>query len=457
MPSVTNSDLSSDLPVTYGPDADVAAASAAWRETIRGFLAHAAQTPVSLAATLEAAPRFALAHMAKGFFLLLLGRRELIDAARASYRAAAADAAALTPRERAYLEALALYVDGRMAAAADRLEAILADRPDDALAFKLVHAIRFVLGDSRGMRASAERAIDAYAGGHPYEGYAKGCLAFALEETGDYARAEAIGRAASALAADDAWGVHAVAHVLDMSGRSEEGVAWLAPRPGAWAHCNNFGYHVWWHLALFHIDRGAPEEALRLYDEEVRAEHTDDYRDIANGASLLMRLEFEGLDVGARWRELAELSARRVDDRCVVFADLHYQLALGGAGDKAAEEAALIRAMRANAETGHGCQAKVAGAVGAPCAEGLAAFAHGDYASAYHTLNTALRKLPMVGGSHAQRDVFDRTTIEAALRAGLLDEAEAAIQARIRRRGAADGYAERRLDRIAELRGAAMG
>ena len=56
-----------------------------------------------------------------------------------------------------------------------------------------------------------------------------------------------------------------------------------------------------------------------------------------------------------------------------------------------------------------------------------------------------------VGGSHAQRDVFERVTIEAALRAGRLTSARDLIEDRARRRGAVDGYAERRLERIGDF------
>ncbi len=75
---------------------------------------------------------------------------------------------------------------------------------------------------------------------------------------------------------------------------------------------------------------------LRLYDEEIRAEPTDDYRDIANGASLLARLELAGIPVGSRWEELAAKAEARIEDRRLVFADLHYLLALIGAAARTA-------------------------------------------------------------------------------------------------------------------------
>ena len=80
-----------------------------------------------------------------------------------------------------------------------------------------------------------------------------------------------------------------------------------------------------------HLDRGELDVALALYDTKIRQDKTDDYRDIANATSLLMRLELEGMDVANRLDELADFSENRTKDSCLVFADLHYMLALAGA------------------------------------------------------------------------------------------------------------------------------
>ncbi|MEO1291713.1 MAG: tetratricopeptide repeat protein [Pseudomonadota bacterium] len=429
-----------------------ARAVADWDATVHAFLSHAASTPVHLGNTLKAAPHFALAHAAKGFFMLLLGRRELIETAREAYQTAARQSGSVTKREQAYIDGLKLYLDGAMTAAADRLDTALREYPRDALLLKLVHALRFVLGDAKGMRRSIESVLSAYGSDHPSTGYVNGCYAFALEETGEYLAAERRGRDAVVMAEDDAWGLHAVAHVLDMTNRATEGVAWISKQPQAWAHCNNFGYHVWWHLSLFHLDRGEYARVLELYDTEIRADRSDDYRDISNAASLLTRLELEGVDVGDRWEEMAELSEGRTDDGCVVFADLHYALALNGAGRSETSDR-LLTTLKRNAERKLGCMDHVTASAGVPAAEGLKSFAEADYATAFGLLNRARPQMQVVGGSHAQRDVFERVTIEAALRAGLLDDAQSILQDRVRRRGALDGYAERRLARIGELRG----
>ena len=421
---------------------------------VRAFLAHGAATPDHLGQVLELAPDFAQAYAAKGLFCLLLGRSELVETAREMLVAArvAAERVPQLPREAAYTDALAAWLEGHPSKSGDILNGILSDTPRDALAMKLVQAIFFVLGRPDAMRASLETIQTSWQD-HPAKGYFKGCYAFTLEETGEYALAEKTGREGLLMAPDDAWGLHAVAHVYDMTARAEDGLYWLSGREAAWAHCNNFRYHVWWHIALMHLDLGQADKALALYDAEIRKDETDDYRDISNAASLLSRLEIEGVDVGKRWEELAAISENRTGDGCLVFADLHYMLSLIGGGRNDAVSTLLGRmgrdAARLDSEA-----AKITRHPGLSAANGLEAFGEGQYAQAYLNLSAARSDMQTIGGSHAQRDVFERLTIEAALRGGYLDAAERLLGDRTHRRGGAqDGYTDRRLSLISAARG----
>ncbi|MEM7508042.1 MAG: tetratricopeptide repeat protein [Pseudomonadota bacterium] len=430
-------------------------AVADWDCTVQAFLAHSAETPNHLARVLECAPDFALAWASKGFFYLLLGRCELVPVAQEALVEArrAAKVAEPTMREQAYVEALAAYLSGRPSLAAEMLGELIKVYPRDMLAVKLDQAIRFILGDRKGMEQSMMAAFPAIDRDHPYWGYAQGCMSFAFEENGDYQSAERIGRAGLEVARDDAWGLHSVAHVYDMTARNDQGIAWLEDRVDAWEHCNNFGAHVWWHLGLFHLEKGAYDRVLELYDTRVRAEHTDDFRDISNGASMLVRLEIEGIDVGGRWEELAALSAGRVEDGSVVFADLHYLLSLNG-GKRTAEADALVKRIASDAQRSDHDMHEVQEVAGLPCAMGLAAFRCGHYGLAFDQLRQARPVLQRVGGSHAQRDVFSRLLIEAGMRAERWEEAEAETHARAARRGAEDNFTHRRLEAIARHRDA---
>jgi tetratricopeptide (TPR) repeat protein len=454
--------LESDACMTqdiFGQTTTVAAGPAleAWNKTQMAFLAHGAATPVHLGEVLNVAPDFALAQAVKGMFYALLGRRELMDTAHEALAAARAAAKAnpVSAREQHFIDALACWVAGEPKAALVHFEAVIAEAPDDILAVKLDHATRFVLGDSIGMRRMLEQVMPAYGPDHPGRGYLMGCYAFALEETGDYSRAKSVGREGMLISPDDAWGLHAVAHVHDMTADAVGGIKWLDGRESAWAHCNNFRYHVWWHKALMHLDLGQHDVVLDLYDREIRQDKTDDYRDISNATSLLSRLELDGVKVGDRWEELADLSTNRTEDGCLIFADLHYMLALVG-DNREAEVTKLLGRLHRDANESKNDMQKAMAAPGLAAAVGLEAFGEAEFDKAFVNLVQARKTIQDAGGSHAQRDVFERLTIDSGIRAGYLNEAEDILAARtLRRNGHEDGYAAARQALISEGRAAA--
>ncbi|MGB5869785.1 MAG: tetratricopeptide repeat protein [Albidovulum sp.] len=425
------------------------AALADWNAMLRGFLAHGASTPTHLGALLTKAPDFAMALALKGLFCMLLGRREMVATA-VECLAAARQGRADHPRERAIILSLEQWLAGKPSQSIATFEAILRANPADTLAMKLSQAVRFVMGDAAGMRRSVERVLGAHGADHAFRGFALGCHAFTLEETGDYAGAERAGLEGLQYATDDAWGLHAVAHVYDMTGQPDQGIAVIESHSGTWLDCNNFRYHVWWHKALLHLDRGDVDQVIDLYDTRIRADKTDDYRDIANAASLLMRLSLEGVAVGARWEELADLAERRIEDSCLAFADLHYMLALIGGERQAALAKLLERIGSGAASTPAGEFEHILAHPGLGCATGLAAFAEGDFAASFAALSAARPAMQAIGGSHAQRDVFERLTIDAGIRAGRLAQTDSILRQRTKlRNGHEDRFAALRRESIA--------
>ncbi|QFT57555.1 hypothetical protein FIU94_01855 [Sulfitobacter sp. THAF37] len=430
-----------------------AAALNSWNAMIRAFLAHKPATPQHLADTLDAAPDFAMGYAARGLFALMLGRAEMWQVAEDARTAAhqAARSSLPSARERGWLDALDHWLADSPTGAVAALETVLDRWPQDTLSAKASHGIRFILGDAPGMRASVERVLPAHGADHPLRGYLMGCHAFTLEETGDYGAAERAGRAGLTLAPDDAWGLHAVAHVHDMRNEPDAGIALIEGFSSAWEGSNNFRYHVWWHKALLHLDRGETDVVLALYDRQIRADRTDDYRDIANATSLLMRLHLDGVAVGDRWDELGALAQNRIDDGCLVFADLHYQLALSGAGKTGAVREMTARFARDARKSGD--MADRVADPGLSALAGLTAFAEGRYATAFENLSAARPKMQSIGGSHAQRDVFERITIDAGLRAGHFDATEQIMLDRLAlRAGHADRFAESRFEQLSRLR-----
>ena len=144
---------------------------------------------------------------------------------------------------------------------------------------------------------------------------------------------------------------------------------------------------------------------LRLYDEEVRPSPTDDFRDVANAVSLLWRLEEHGVAVGERWDELREIALRRRRDMTLAFAALHNLLALVATGEiDAAWD--LVRAMEDHADGRETDQAVVMERVAIYLAHIILDLAlHRASSGSFASL---VMRLPVIGGSNAQRDVFVR-------------------------------------------------
>jgi len=423
-------------------------ALAAWDDAVHAILTHGAGAGAALARCRGADPGCRLAAAVQGLALLIAGRADLVDAAHAAAACARGDGQP-DARAEVYAAALADWLAGSALKAAARLESHAAAARDDVLAFKLAHQLRFMAGDPRGMARAAEAALAALPADHPGWGYVAGCAAFAREEHGAFAAAERLGRAAVARNPDDVWAIHAVAHAHEMTGRAAAGDLWLARTRTGWERCGNLRFHVWWHRALFALEQGRHDEALALYDTRIRAERTDDYRDVANAVSLLARLELENVAVGDRWQELAAIAARRIDDDRVVFARLHYLIALLRA-DRPREAAALIASLRLAAIRGSGEMDVVARVPGLALARGLQAFDIGRHGEAAQLFAAAAHRLERIGGSNAQRDLFERLRLESAIRAQRPDlAAQVLIERRRLRAGAVDAFAAARAPFVA--------
>jgi hypothetical protein len=186
---------------------------------------------------------------------------------------------------------------------------------------------------------------------------------------------------------------------------------------GTWVGLNSFMVtHNWWHVALFLIDLGRDAEALAVYDQQVWGVAKDYSQDQIGAVSLLARFELAGIDVGERWQELAGYLARRLDDHVLPFLDLQYLYGLARAGRSEAE--ILLRNIEAFAVEAPAATRAAWQRVCVPAAHGLLAHARGDFATAIEKLGPALPRLMEIGGSHAQRDLFEQVYLDALIRSG---------------------------------------
>ncbi len=395
-------------------------AGATYDQAVRAFnLVHGDAIGLFDAAR-EAAPEFAMAHLGKAWVFTVANDPGLRTQAAALVEAARP--LTLNEREQAHLAALTHLVQGARASAVAVLDRHLMHYPFDLVAHQGATLTDGFLGRFHWVRGRSARALPFWSKDQPGYGTLLAMHGFGLEEAGDYARAEEESRAAAELEPLSFWPHHTVAHVMEMTGRPEDGLGWMAAREALWStpsHMNQV--HIWWHKSLFHLELGQYDEALTLYDGPMRATQRPVALSLTNATALLWRLDTLGYDIGGRWQDQADLWQDHADGKCLVFGDIHAAMAELRSGREALVERRLA-AMRETAASA----AEAAGlyrTAGIPIVEGLAAFHRGAYAEAVELLLPVRFDLWQIGGSHAQRDVVNWTLTEAAVRAGQRDVA----------------------------------
>lgn len=339
----------------------------------------------------------------------LAGARQLV---------AQMDGAGMNERECAHLAALKLAVDGRWPSVVALLDRHLMRYPHDLAAHQIAMRFDGYQGRFPHQAGRAARALPFWSDTQPGYAIMRSFYAFGLEESGDYARAEDIARGAADAEPYGYWPHHAVTHVLEMTGRPREGVAWMESREPFWSspqHTNRV--HIWWHKALFHVELGEFDTALGLYDKEIAASVRPVGTSLCNPTSLLWRLETLGCDAGERWQPLFELWQERANGTTSPFNDIHFAMTALRAGQSAAFEN-LVLAMRAMA-AGDGELAPAYRDLALPAVEAIAHFSAGQDREAVDDLLAVRAELWRMGGSIAQRDLIDWTLTKAAMRARL--------------------------------------
>jgi len=343
-------------------------------------------------AAIEAAPGFTMARIGKAWALVL--PNDPVTRGMAEALADTIRPLTLNARESAHLAALTEATRRARGGAVTILERHLMQHPRDLLAHTVAVMLDVYLGRLPRVRQRAARAMPFWP--RDAEGYGSilAFHAFGLEESGDYARAEEESREAADIEPLGFFPHHTVTHVMEMTGRPEDGLGWMAARERFWASPEH-GYqlHIWWHRALFHLELGEYEAALAICDGPAMLTQRRLASHLANTSSLLWRLHVLGCDTGTRWREMAALWEGHAD----------------GEGEMAHSYRRLV----------------------IPVIEALAAFQRCDHQRAVELLLPCRSDLWLMGGSHAQRDVIEWTLLEAATRAGLRDVALALSHERL--------------------------
>jgi tetratricopeptide (TPR) repeat protein len=384
---------------------DSNAAIAALDRFINQALSYGNAAEPAILASIEQDPTWGLAQACAAAYYLTGENAEMRQRAMPHVQAARRCLTAANVREQLYIKGILAWAVADIDTAIVYHEAIAHQFPRDLLSVQQGQYHYFYRGESVKLLAIAERALSA----NPDNHYLYGMVAFGLEQCHRLEEAEAMGRQATAMNRHDPWAHHAVAHVLETQGRLEDGIAWMEDLADVWESCNSMLYtHNWWHVALYYLAKGDYPTVLNLFDTRVwgHADHSSP-KDQVGAIATLLRLELRGVSVGDRWQALLPYLLPRLEEHALPFQDLHYVYAFARAERRDLTQT-MLQAMHSHATTLPKNQQSAWLEVALPAARGLAAHACGHWREAIAYLKPVLPQLWAIGGSHAQRDLFDQ-------------------------------------------------
>lgn len=353
---------------------------------------------------------FAAPRVVEAFLLWVGGQEEHARAAIADARRLAGGA---TRRERQQAAIVAAGMNNE-ADLVGLLREQLSEFPNDAFVLSIaVFAIGFGGAEPDPM-ASLHRLLLQVAPAYSDDWWFPGVLALCCEELGHMDEARRLAQRALDVHPGAAGGAHAMSHVLYETGDHEGALHFLGSWLAAYDRAAPFRGHLAWHMALSEFALGRLDRVKRLLANDIAPPGSPSFTLLEDWSSVLWRQRIYGEgDVTTSWDGVRAMADRVPRVPGLSFLHAHAALAYAGAGDEAAL-ASLIDEMAALGDSGD----SVSGAVVAPLAQGIAAFARGELEAAIVSFEPLLGQLVRIGGTHVQREVFEDTLLVSYLAAG---------------------------------------
>jgi hypothetical protein len=292
---------------------------------------------------------------------------------------------------------------------------LVRDYPRDRLALLIAHGLDFRCGLRDMLRDRIARVLPQWDRSVPQYGYLLGMHAFGLEENGDYARALTHAQRSLELVPRNASAIHVIAHVLEMQGTPEQGIAWLRRTQPIWSDNAGFRVHLAWHLALFQLDADAADDALATYDALIAPRLDGGNNGLVDASALLWRLQLRGTRSDRRWQKVTGLwIGRRMSGKPRIrpracgdgFWRRPSSTALARDLAKRLTGDALLRSRSGHSEL----------ALAEPLAAAIMSFCRRRLRARIDCISSIRASADRCGGSIAQCDLIHLTLLEAALR-----------------------------------------
>lgn len=319
--------------------------------------------------------------------------------------------------EKSQASTLLLLLSGKIPAAIKSIHEHLREYPRDAVVAQTCMGVFGLIGFSGQPGREAEQLAftTSLASHYGDDGWFLGQHAFAQLEVGQLAKAEKSIEHAIASHPKSAHNAHIRSHLYYENGEGSAGLQYLEDwrrgfSRGALMHC-----HIAWHVALWALEQGDEDKMWDIFDADILPANNDcgpSLNVLTDAVALLFRAQLAGVDIpDSRWLAVSEFALGHFPKPGMAFADVHAAAAHAFAGNMDA-----IATLISDARGPAGDLVKL-------CAHAFDAIAKEQWRDAANYLAGILVDHARIGGSRAQRDLFQFALALVLLRQGRGDEA----------------------------------
>jgi thioredoxin-like negative regulator of GroEL len=402
-----------------------AEAAAQYRVATELFLLGLPGAGHAFAAAAVVDPSCSEAHVGRAFAALFEG-----DLPGAAEALGAAEAGASTERGRGQAALVRALSELNLTVALNQGRAHLSRFPRDDLAREAVGLLLFLLGRTE----EIAELYDWLAPQQDTDWSFAASWSFACHEAGRLDQSRDLGLQALAAHPDDAFAAHSLTHVAYESGQHADGLHLLTSFLGATRPIDFQQRHLQWHMALHLLATGDTADARSLWASALAPGAVPtNLGAVEDGASLLWRWHLYDLggwdlpwsELGALARDIAQLPVTPLPAACAA-------VTLAALGD---DDGLATLLSTADAMAGSGLP------VPAPVLRAVAEAARASFAGSWGDVADALipvrDRFGEIGGSRAQREVFDDALLYGLVRSNRPEAARILLDERLSRRPSA--------------------
>ena len=383
-------------------------------------------------AAIEEDEGFAAAHSSLAALQQQAGRQQ---EARQSAERGAELARSQSRRVQGYADTVALWAEGEGRKAYKRVREHLREYPNDGMALNVAHRLLVMGCGAAGVPNYPPELLELHKSvEHAYgdEWSFLGNFAFAHHESGLLDDALRYAERSLEQKPDNANASHSVAHVFFEKGDHATGQSFLDDWMVGRDPRGPFYIHLSWHHALFQLALGRYGNTVDLYEQAIRPSVVaKTASSVADSCSIMWRMQLYGGSPPAMpWQEVRDQVDFAVAGRGPGFGVAHAAFAFVGSGDFDGLDR-MVEGLKQYGAEGNAQAAEVT----LPLVKGIRAFAQGEYARCAELIEPLRHDMFVrLGGSHAQREVFEDTLLAAYLRSEQFEKAEELLYARLKQR-----------------------